>query len=125
MPLYSYQNPNTGEIIDVLQGMNDKHSYTDENGLEWKRVFQVPNASVDSQIDPNNPVSFIDATKNKKGTIGDLFDKSAELSEKRAKGGVDPVKEKFISDYSKRTNGKQHPSLIKKSYESKRVKVEY
>jgi len=112
----------------VLQGMNEKHTYIDENGLEWKRVFQVPNAAVDSQIDANNPVAFIDATKNKKGTYGDLLDKSNELSEKRAKehGGQDPIKEKFLSDYSKKTKGKKHPSLImKKNYESSRVKVEY
>ena len=128
MPLYTYENPKTAETIDVLQGMSDKHSYTDENGLEWQRVFQVPNASVDSRIDANNPLAFIDATKNKKGTYGDLLDKSNELSEKRAKdhGGQDPVKEKFLSDYSKKTKGKKHPSLtMKKSYESKRVKVDY
>lgn len=88
MPLYTYENPKTGETIDVLQGMNEKHTYIDENGLEWKRVFQVPNAAVDSQIDANNPVAFIDATKNKKGTYGDLLDKSNELSESALKNMV-------------------------------------
>ena len=126
MPLYTYENPKTGETIDVLQGMNEKHTYIDENGLEWKRVFQIPNAAVDSQIDANNPLAFVDATKNKKGTYGDLLNKSAELSEKRAKehGGKDPVKEKFLSDYSKKTGGKKHPSQMK-NYESSKVKVEY
>lgn len=126
MPLYTYENPKTGETIDVLQGMNEKHTYIDENGLEWKRVFQIPNAAVDSQIDANNPLAFVDATKNKKGTYGDLLNKSAELSEKRAKehGGKDPVKEKFLSDYSKKTGGKKHLSQMK-NYESSKVKVEY
>lgn len=126
MPLYTYENPKTGETIDVLQGMNDEHTYIDENGLEWKRVFQIPNAAVDSQIDANNPLAFVDATKNKKGTYGDLLDKSAELSEKRAKeyGGKDPVKEKFLSDYSKKSGGKKHLSQMK-NYESSKVKVEY
>lgn len=126
MPLYTYENPKTGETIDILQGMNEKHTYIDENGLEWKRVFQIPNAAVDSQIDANNPLAFVDATKNKKGTYGDLLDKSAELSEKRAKeyGGKDPVKEKFLSDYSKRSGGKKHLSQMK-SYESSKVKVDY
>lgn len=126
MPLYTYENPKTGETIDVLQGMNEKHAYIDENGLEWKRVFQIPNAAVDSQIDANNPLAFVDATKNKKGTYGDLLNKSAELSEKRAKeyGGKDPVKEKFLSDYSKKTGGKKHLSQMK-NYESSKVKVEY
>jgi len=127
MPLYTYQNPNTGDTIDVFQGMNDNHSYSDQEGLEWKRVYQVPNASVDSQIDPNNPVAFIDATRNKKGTIGDLFDKSQELSEKRANshGGKDPIKQKFLKDYSDKRKGAIHPSEKKKSFESKGVKVEY
>ena len=127
MPLYTYENPNTGETIDILQSMSEKHQYIDQEGLEWKRVFQVPNASVDSQIDPYSNVSFLDATKNKKGTYGDLIDKSAELSEKRAKdhGGKDPVKEKFYNDYKKKT-GKDHFGLqAKKSYESKNVKVDY
>ena len=127
MPLYTYENPKTGETVDVLQGMSEKHSYTDENGLEWQRVFQVPNASVDSQIDPNNPSAFIDATKNKKGTYGDLIDKSAELSEKRASqhGGKDPVKEKFFKQYKDRV-GKDHIAATrKKTYESKNVKVDY
>ncbi len=127
MALYTYQNPQTGETIDLIQGMNEEHSYTDKNGLEWKRVFQVPNAAVDSQIDANNPLAFVDATRNKKGTYGDLLDKSAELSEKRAKtyGGEDPVKQQFLNDYSKKTKGKKHPSLLKKTYESKNVKVDY
>ena len=127
MPLYTYENPKTGETIDILQTMSEKHQYIDQEGLEWKRVFQVPNASVDSQIDPYSNVSFLDATKNKKGTYGDLIDKSAELSEKRAKdhGGKDPVKESFYKDYKTKT-GKDHFGLqTKKSYESKNVKVDY
>ena len=126
MPLYTYQNPQTGETIDLIQTMNEEHSYTDKNGLQWKRVFQVPNAAVDSQIDANNPLAFVDATRNKKGTYGDLLDKSAELSEKRAKtyGGEDPIKQKFFKDYSANRKGAIHPDQ-KKTYESKRVKVEY
>jgi len=126
MPLYTYENPDTGETVDVLQSMNEEHSYTDQNGLKWKRVYLIPNASVDSQIDANSSTAFIDATKNKKGTYGDLLDKSRELSEKRAKtyGGSDPIKEKFFKDYSANRKGAIHPDQ-KKTYESKRVKVEY
>ena len=126
MPLYTYENPDTGETVDVLQSMNEEHSYTDQNGLKWKRVYLIPNASVDSQIDANSSTAFIDATKNKKGTYGDLLDKSRELSEKRATtyGGSDPIKEKFFKDYSANRKGAIHPDQ-KKTYESKRVKVEY
>jgi len=126
MPLYTYEHPKTGKTIDVLQGMNETHSYIDQEGVQWKRVYQVPNASIDSQIDAYSNTAFVDATKNKKGTYGDLIDKSAELSAKRAKdhGGKDPIKNKFLSDYQKRTGGKKHLSEMKK-YESGRVKVDY
>jgi predicted nucleic acid-binding Zn ribbon protein len=39
MPIYLYQNPETDEVLEVLQGMNDKHEYFDEQGIEWKRVL--------------------------------------------------------------------------------------
>ena len=31
MPLYTYEHPITSEEIDIIQGMNDKHEYTDED----------------------------------------------------------------------------------------------
>ena len=39
-----------------------------------------------------------------------MFDRSAELSEKRRKiYGKDPVKEKYYKDWSKKRKGKVHP----------------
>jgi len=126
MPLYAYRHPDTGEEKDVLQGMNDEHIYIDEFGTQWKRVFNVPHASINSKIDPFNQSQFAESTGSKKGTMGDMFDYSAEMSQRRAEkaGGVDPVKQKYLDDYSKRTNGKKHHSQSK-TYESKNVKVEY
>lgn len=126
MPIYLYQNPQTEEIKEIFQSINDIHEYF-ENGLKWNRVFTVPNASVDTQQDPFSSKQYIDSTQNKKGTYGDLLNKSAELSEQRAKlnGGVDPIKEKFYSDYSKNRRGAKHPDKIPKGFESKNIKVEY
>jgi hypothetical protein len=126
MPIYTYEHPETGERVDIVQTMSEDHSYTDENGLKWNRVFSIPNASTDSQIDPNNPQAFLDATRNKKGSMGDLLDKSKELSEKRAdkNGGSDPIKDKFFKEYSDSRKGAKHPEQ-KKKYESKRIKVDY
>jgi hypothetical protein len=108
--------------------MEDKHEYFGENGDEnsWKRVFTVPNASIDSQVDPFSSKDFVNKTNNKKGTYGDLLDRSKEMSEKRAQiaGGVDPVKEKYYQDYSKARKGAKHPDQLK-SYESKNVKIDY
>lgn len=46
MPFYFFENPETGEVIEVMQSMNDEHIYVDENGLNWKRVFSSPTYSI-------------------------------------------------------------------------------
>lgn len=127
MPIYLYKHPEEEEYREVFQRMNDEHIYS-EDGVEWQRVFLSPNASIDNSIDPFNNQQYIDATSNKKGTIGDMMDLSSELSAKRAEiaGGKDPVKEKFYDNYAKERGGAEHPNRIKeKGYESKNVKIDY
>jgi hypothetical protein len=127
MPIYVYKHPENEEYREVFQGMNDKHVYS-EDGVEWKRVFLSPNASIDNSIDPFNKQQYIDATYNKKGTLGDMMDLSADLSKQRAEkaGGLDPVKEKFYDHYAKERGGAEHPNRIKeKGYESKNLKIDY
>ena len=127
MPIYVYKHPEREEYREVFQGMNDEHVYS-EDDVEWSRVFLAPNASIDNTIDPFNKQQYIDATYNKKGTIGDMMDLSSELSAKRAEksGGLDPVKEKFYNNYSKERNGAEHPNRLKeKGYESKNIKIDY
>jgi hypothetical protein len=43
--------------------------------------------------------------------MGDLWDRSQELSDKRKKlySGEDPVKKKYYKDWSKKRKGKVHP----------------
>ena len=127
MPIYVYKHPDHEEYEEVFQGMNDEHVY-EKGGVKWERVFLAPNASVDSEIDPFNNRHFIDATANKKGSMGDMMDMSKELSEKRAaqRDGVDPVKQKYFDNYSKERKGAKHPKEIReKGYESKNVKIDY
>ena len=110
MPLYTYEHPITSEEIDVIQGMNDKHEYTDEDGVKWKRVFYSPEASIDSAIDPFSSQSFREKTDSTKGTMGDIMDKSKELSQQRKdKLGYDPIQQKYFKDYSKKRRGLKHP----------------
>lgn len=124
MPLYVYEHPQTQDSIELLQGMNDPHEYIDDEGVEWNRVFFVPNASFDTQVDPHSQSDFLKATANKKGTVGDMMDYSKELSEKRSDSeGKDPVREKFLRNYEKNT-GRKHNSESR-VYESKKVRVEY
>lgn len=128
MPLYTYFNSETEEYRDIVQKMNDVKEYFGENGDEttWRRIFTVPNASFDSKIDPFKASEFARKTGSKKGTYGDLLDKSAELSQQRADitGGVDPVKAKYFENYSKTRRGAKHPSQMK-SFESKNISVDF
>ena len=61
MPEYLYQNPETEEVISIMQGMNDEHKFLDDNGLEWNRIFTNPTMSIDSQdIDPFSEQQFVE-----------------------------------------------------------------
>jgi len=112
MPLYTYIHPETEETIDVVQSVHDKHIFIDKDGIEWKRVFTVPEVNTQGTLKADaTDKQFAEYTKNQKGSIGDLWDRSAELSEKRKKiyGGQDPVKKKYYQDWSKKRKGRVHP----------------
>lgn len=127
-PIYIYKHPENEKHIEVFQTMMEDHVYVDSDGLEWKRVFTIPNASIDSQIDPYSSKEFVQKTENKKGTIGDMMDYSKEMSEVRSEknGGIDPVKEKYFKDYSAKRNGEKHFDEIKsKGHKSDNVQVDF
>lgn len=107
MPEYIYQHPKTKEVKTIIQSMNEDHSYS-EGGIKWNRVWSNPQLNTKGSVDPFDEKKFVEKTGNMKGTIGDMFDYSAEMSERRAsKAGKDPVKEKLFKDYEKET-GKKH-----------------
>ena len=107
-PEYLYEDPETGKVISVIQGINDEHKY-EEDGRQFERVFTSPNASIDTKIDPFSKSDFLDKTKNKKGSVGDLWDASKEASEERTKRlGSDPVKKEHFKKYSKTRSGMKH-----------------
>lgn len=124
MPQYLFESIDNPEITEYFfftmkEVPAVSQEWVDEKGLKWKRIFTVPNASVDGNINPYSSVDFIRKTENKKGTLGDIMDKSRELSEKRAKTtGKDPVKEKYFEQYSKQRRGRKHIE------ESKNTKIE-
>jgi len=121
MPLYLYENEETGEVIEVLQGMTEVHEYHGIDGREkglWRRVYVNPNVATDTKVDVFDKKSFMQSTLTKNDTWGELQKRSAEASEIRASknGGVDPVKQKHYSDYNKLTNGKMHPNEQKEKF---------
>jgi hypothetical protein len=108
MPVYLFQHPKTGKVKEIFQSMNDNHIYS-EDGIEWQRIFTIPQASIDTEIDAFSEDSFKKKTAGKRETLGDLMDRSKELSEKRQSiAGTDPVQNKFFEDYSKTRKGKKH-----------------
>jgi len=108
MPLYTFEHPVSGDTIEIVLGMNDDKEYIDENRTAWRRVWHIPNATFDANIDPFSKKQFLDKT-NTRGTMGDLEARSKELSEKRKnKLGYDPMQKKYFKEYSEKRNGIKH-----------------
>lgn len=120
MPIYTYKHPKKEKYIEIVQGMNEVHEFFDKSGTKWERVFDIPNYSIDSKLDPHNPNDFVKATSSKKGTIGDILDLSKEMSEKRGGPGKDPVLQKNYEIFKKQT-GRDHPD-VKKMKSRERLK---
>ena len=122
MPEYRFSNPNNDkEYIDVFFHMDDNKAYI-RDGIKWNRIFTIPQSSIDTKVDAWDSKSFLKAT-NKKGTIGELMDRSSELSEKRG-GRSDPLKQKYYENYSKKRGGnKLHPDVLINRAKSKLDKM--
>jgi len=115
MPLYLFRNPKTNKIVQIFQEMNAEHVYA-ENGIIFERVFTVPNTAIDSEIDPDSATQFVEKTGKMKGTLGEIWDYSKELSEKRTREkGYDPVREKAEKNYSKKRKGLKYKEKINPS----------
>jgi predicted nucleic acid-binding Zn ribbon protein len=125
MPLYFYANDETGEIHEVVQGMNDKHEL-EIDGKPMRRLFTVPNAAIQTKLNPFSQKDFVNKTANMKGTVGDMLDMSAEMSAARQEkvGNEDPVKRKFYDSYKDKV-GKKHLADKPKSFENKAAKAEW
>jgi hypothetical protein len=111
MPYYLFSHPETEEVKEIFFHMNDEKVYIDKNGLKWKRTFVVPQASIDTNIDPYSKRAFMDKT-NKAGTFGEMMDLSKELSEKRGGAKNDPVKKQYVRDWKTKRKLKHTPKAI-------------
>ena len=131
MPFYSYLDDRTGKIFDILQSMEDKHEYFAQDGYKLQRIWHKPQAAENLKINPFSAQDFVNKTRNKKGTYGNLIDASKEASLKRAEklGGVDPIKNKYLENWSKKRKGKKHEDVrraeTKKWAESQGVDIEF
>ena len=64
MPIYLYEHPETKEVLEIMQGMEEDHVYIDESGTKWVRLFTSPNANFDTQVDPFSQADYRKATAN-------------------------------------------------------------
>ena len=113
MPFYEYQHPETGKITEVMQSMKADHVFVDSSGVEWKRVFNVPNAAIDTEMNAFSQSDWDRRTKKAGMTMGEMMDLSKEMSVKReTKEGIDPIKNKAVKKYEKKTR-KAHPNKSK------------
>jgi len=107
MPEYIYEHPETGEQITVWQSIHEEHVYQVDDVI-YNRVYTIPQASIDTKVDPYSAKDFREKVKVQ--NVGDMWDRSKELSEKRKeKEGRDPVQQQYFKDYSKKRKGVKHP----------------
>lgn len=113
MPLYLFKNPVTGKTVSIFQSMNEDHTYS-QDGIKYERVFTVPNAQIDTEFDLDSSSKFVEKTGKMKGTLGQIWDYSQELSDKRAikYDGVDPMRQKAEDKYSKKRKGMKYKSKV-------------
>ena len=110
MATYTFQHPKTGETIEIVQPMNEKHVYVDQDGLEWTRVWHPVSFAFDTKVDPHDPKAFVKKTE-KGGTLGDIMDLSREMSEKRGGDKNDEVKVKHAKEKEKKLNERRLSNL--------------
>ena len=109
MPIYIFQHPKTKEVKEIVQRMSESHVFTDEAGVRWKRIFVNPQVAFNTQISATDSKSFVEKTRGKNYSLGQLWDMSAELSSKReGTSGVDEVRVNAEDAYKKKTQ-KRHP----------------
>lgn len=125
MGLYLFRNPVTGEVKEVSQKMDSDHVYV-EGDIKYERVFVNPQASIDTKINVFDKNDFLNKTRDKKGSLGNLFDLSKECSIKREeKAGKDSLKDEYYKNYTKRRTEKSiHPDKIKDAAKEKLNKMD-
>ncbi|MEK6880881.1 MAG: hypothetical protein AABY22_14775 [Nanoarchaeota archaeon] len=113
MPFYTFISK-SGEKKDIFFKIKDKKEYL-EDGEKWERVFLPPQISTDTSWNEFSSIDFVEKSKKKKGSYGELLDKAKELGEKREqRAGKDFHKENYYKKWSKTRRGKDHPDIKQK-----------
>ena len=124
MPIYLFTCPKCKVDWDAFFPANDKKESTcPKCKKRGDRVFTKPNMGVGTKIDPHNLKALTKKTGDMRGTVGDLWDFSREMSEKRGGDDSDPIKKKFLKQYAKERGGKGYKTSGKARKEVS-IKVE-
>lgn len=122
-PLYSFESPE-GQLTDIFFTMKDAPklgSTVEMDGEKWKRIpttSQLATAGI-KPIDPHSSKAFVEKTGRMNGTIGEMWDYSKEQSEKRAaQTGEDPIKKKYLENYSKARKGKPNLTALREQQQA-------
>ncbi len=120
MPVLDFQSED-GEIISVHVKLDaPKEDFQIHTRVEdkkvFKRIYSSPLFSKDTDTGDGSKADFERTITGKNDTLGDVWKRSKDLSEQRAakNGGVDPVLEKYYSDYEKK-NRTKHADVLKKN----------
>jgi hypothetical protein len=130
MPNYSFQQIRTDEVKEFFFHMTEVPAVGSTvliEGRQWRRLFNIPNAAPNGikAIDPYSQKAFREKTGAMKGTVGDMWALSAEMSARRAeKDGGDKVKQKFFNDYSARKHGVKHTEELKAGHKAAKEHLE-
>jgi len=125
MPNYVFQKVGSEETKEFAFSMKDAPSFgkvIQREGAKWKRLMVNPQVACAGlkALDPYSPKDFVNKTGQMKGTLGDLWDASKELSERRAQreGGADPLRKKYFTDYKKRKRGTPHSQELAEGHKA-------
>jgi hypothetical protein len=120
MPIIDFE-ANDGEILSVHVGLNEpKEAYQTqirkEDGKVFKRIWAAPRFAKDITVGDASRGDLDRLIDGKNYTLGEVWKRSEELSQKRAEkhGGLDPVKEKFYEEYEKKNRAK-HADVLKRN----------
>ncbi len=124
MPVHEFIHEASGERISIfvpIKAAVEEHQKQIVDGREYKRVYdEPPLIGKDMHHNDGTFNDFRKATDGKNVRMGDLYDISKEMSEKRAhqNGGLDPVKERMYKDYERKFK-KKHPEVSKREQRKK------
>lgn len=122
MPNYLFESLDKSETTLLFYSMKEAPkvgSVVKVDGKKWRRIFTLPQAAPAGlkPIDPHSQKAFREKTGSMKGTLGDMWDLSKELSAKRAEkeGGEDPIQNKYLAEYKKKRRGTPHTAELSKN----------